>query len=183
MNYTVYKQLFEQILNGPDPQPPYNKAAYQTYTKLNYSRMNRWDKTLHLDERLVEKLSHLTQPQHWIIITEPWCGDAAHSLPFLIRMTEQTPLITYELQQRDSEPFLINSYLTNGGKSIPKLIVRDALGNDLFTWGPRPAPAQLLRNSLITAQADAETINLQLQNWYNADKGQSLCQELAAFYS
>ncbi|WP_461101899.1 thioredoxin family protein [Spirosoma koreense] len=183
MNYTEYKQLFETILNSPTPQPPYTKADYMYYTKLNYSRMKRWEKTMQLDEALVQKLAELTEPQHWIIIVEPWCGDAAHSLPFLVRLAEQSPLITYELQLRDSEPFLINSYLTNGGKSIPKLIVRDLNGNDLFTWGPRPKPAQLLRESLLAAQTDAATVILQLQNWYNADKGQTLFSELTEFYT
>lgn len=183
MNYTDYKQLFEQILNATAPQPPYNKEVYQHYTKLNYSRMKRWDKTLHLDEALVGKLKQLAQPQHWIIIVEPWCGDAAHCLPFLVQLAGQNPLITYELQLRDSEPFLINDYLTNGGKSIPKLIARDENGNDLFTWGPRPKPAQVLRDGLIAEQADNDTVILALQNWYNEDKGESLCRELAAFYA
>lgn len=118
------------------------------------------------------------QRQHWIIIKEAWCGDAAHSLPFLIRLTEVNPLITYELQLRDTAPFLINSYLTKGTKSIPKLIVRDEQGADLFTWGARPRGAQQLMENLKSSNTDAATTKLQLQNWYNQDKGASLQQEL-----
>ena len=88
------------------------------------------------------------------------------------------PLVTYELQLRDAEPFLINSYLTNGGKSIPKLIARNEDGTDLFTWGPRPAAAQALMDRLKKEGADFETIKTGLQNWYNADKGRSLQGEL-----
>jgi hypothetical protein len=112
------------------------------------------------------------------MITEPWCGDAAHSIPFLAAIAEQSPKITYEIQLRDSDPFLINNYLTHGGKSIPKLIVRDLLGTDLFTWGPRPAASQELFNLLKSNGAQYDEITVKLQAWYNADKGQSIQKEL-----
>lgn len=180
MQYPEYAALFDAILNRPAPQPPYTDAAYLDYTRLNHSRMNRWWKTLQLDERLVAALRQLEAPQTWIIIAEPWCGDAAPSVPFLVRLAEQNPRIRYDIQLRDAEPFLINSYRTNGGKSIPKLIVRDAAGQDLFTWGPRPAGAQQLVDELNAAKADFETLKTQLQGWYNADKGRSLQDELLA---
>lgn len=87
-------------------------------------------------------------------------------------------MITYDLQLRDSEPFLIEDYLTNGGKAIPKLISRDENGNDLFVWGPRPAGAQELMNRLKEENAEFETIKIELQNWYNHDKGKQIQSEL-----
>lgn len=176
MNYAHYQQLFDDILNSSNPQPPYDKESYLQYTKLNQSRMKRWDKHGELSAEVIAALQNISAPQHWIIITEPWCGDAAHCVPFLIRMTEQNPLITYELQLRDSAPFLIESYLTNGSKSIPKLIARDANGNDLFIWGPRPAGAEAVRLQL--KDEDFETLKIGLQNWYNADKGKEICAEI-----
>ncbi|HET8886941.1 MAG TPA: thioredoxin family protein [Salinimicrobium sp.] len=182
MNYAAYKNLFEAILNSENPPSPYDQAEYIVYTKMNFSRMKRWEKTMKLDEELVNKLKNLDQKQHWIIIVEPWCGDAAHILPFLVNLAETSENITYDLQLRDSEPFLINSYLTNGGKSIPKLIARDENGNDIFTWGPRPEKAQVLMQMLKEADAEFEKIKLELQTWYNKDKGKSLFLELLEFY-
>ena len=178
MNYSEYTALFEEIIKSEQPQPPYDNPDYLEYTRLNYSRMTRWNKTLQLDEELVDALKGLDRQQHWIIIVEPWCGDVAHTLPFLVRLAEQSPKVTYELQLRDSEPFLINSYLTNGTKSIPKLIVRDAEGADLFIWGARPEAAQQMMNELKAANTDWETVKVELQNWYNRDKGVSLQREL-----
>ena len=43
---------------------------------------------------------------------------------------------------RDNDNSEIESYLTNGSKSIPKLIIRDNDGKDLFVWGPRPFACQ-----------------------------------------
>jgi hypothetical protein len=178
MNVREYVQMFDSILGAENPFPPYNKPDYINYVKLNQSRMARWSKTLQLNPDLIDTLNDLEESQHWIMITEPWCGDAAHSIPFLAAIAEQSPKITYEIQLRDSDPFLINNYLTHGGKSIPKLIVRDLLGTDLFTWGPRPAASQELFNLLKSNGAQYDEITVKLQAWYNADKGQSIQKEL-----
>jgi hypothetical protein len=139
--------------------------------------MKRWDKSMALDASLVIYIRAIDQPQTWIVITEPWCGDAAPMLPFIARLAEENPLITLDIQFRDHPPFLIEHYLTNGGKSIPKLIVRDAEGKDLFTWGPRPVSAQQLVQDLNAAGTDKSEVVLALQNWYNDNKGNEMQQE------
>lgn len=183
MNYQQYQQLFDEILSNPTPPYPYNDEMYFSFTKLNQSRMRRWDKQFRLEQQLVDKLKNISTTRQWVIITEPWCGDAAHIVPFLIQMAAQNNLITYDIQLRDSEPFLIDSYLTDGTKSIPKLIVRDQSGTDIFTWGPRPKPAADLAASLKASGAEFETIKLALQNWYNNDRGASLSKEIADLIS
>jgi hypothetical protein len=100
----------------------------------------------------------------------------------LIQLAELNQLILYDLQLRDQEPFLINSYLTNGTKSIPKLIVRDEAGKDLFTYGPRPKVAQQLVNDLKASNVNYDTLNTELQNWYNKDKGVELQKELLQLF-
>lgn len=183
MNYAEYNNLFEKILDGTPQAAPYDKPDYLHYTKLNKARMGRWDRAGELDERLVEAVKNYQQKQHWVIITEPWCGDAAHIIPFLMKLVELNPLFSYEIQLRDAEPFLINSYLTNGSKSIPRLVARDEQGADIYVWGPRPKPAQVLREELVKAEATYEVINQGLQQWYNQDKGVSLNEELLALYT
>ena len=91
MNYLAYKTLFEEILSAETPAAPYDKPDYLNYTKLNQSRMKRWDKHLVLSDAILSKLQEITSPQHWIIITEPWCGDAAHSVPFIELMAQLNP--------------------------------------------------------------------------------------------
>src|SRR5579875_3819162 len=113
MEYKEYVQLFEDIIRNKYVQPPYDNPKYLNYAQLNFSRMSRWQKTLQLDKALVNELGKISTRQQWIIIVEPWCGDAAPTLPFLIRLAAQNPLIAYDLQLRDQAPFLINAYLTN----------------------------------------------------------------------
>lgn len=180
MTFSEYLDYFERIITTPQEAqlPPYDNAMYYDYTRLNWSRTNRWLKTAKLSDELVAAVLAIGSPQHWLIITEPWCGDAAHNVPLLHLAAAHNPLITVFYELRDSEPFSINSYLTNGGKSIPKLVIRDAEGKDLATWGPRPARCQQLYNILTAEKADFERVKTELQNWYNADKGAALMKEL-----
>lgn len=81
---------------------------------------------------------------------------------------------------RDDNPEAMNRYLTNGGRSIPKLITIDTDGNELFTWGPRPQPAQQIiiawkQNPEAITHEDAEK---ELHLWYAKDKGKTLQHEI-----
>lgn len=178
MNFQSYLSYFESILDNPAPSAPYDNPDYFNYTKLNWSRMNRWLKHGVLSEEIRQVVSEIKTPQTWIIITEPWCGDAAHIVPFLHMAAQKNPLISVDYELRDSEPFRINHYLTKGGKSIPKLIVRNAAGEDLATWGPRPAACQAVYDRLKDENADFETIKIELQKWYNKDEGTEIMKEL-----
>lgn len=178
MNFSTYTQYFQDILNAETPGEPYNNPDYFNYTKLNWSRMNRWLKRGELLPEAKEVVNEITNKQNWIVITEPWCGDAAHIVPFMHMISELNPLISIDYELRDSEPFRINDYLTNGGKSIPKLIIRDEEGNDLATWGPRPSETQLLYNELMGKKAGFEEVKTELQKWYNENHGVAIQQEL-----
>ncbi|MBX2887116.1 MAG: thioredoxin family protein [Ferruginibacter sp.] len=182
MNYNKYTETAEKILNESNPPEPYNDPAFMEYVKLNRSRMKRWETHGILSEGLIEGLKKIKSRQHWIIISEPWCGDAAHIVPFIVKAANQNNLISYDIQLRDAEPFLINNYLTNGSKSIPMLIVRDENNKDMFVWGPRPKAAQLVMEKMKAENADFETIKIALQNWYNKDKGVEICKELSAHF-
>ncbi|MBS1758608.1 MAG: thioredoxin family protein [Bacteroidetes bacterium] len=180
MNFSAYQNYFEEVLKADHSTEPYNDPDYMEYTKLNWSRQSRWLKTGEISAALKEVVSKINKPQTWIIITEPWCGDAAHIVPFFHLIANLNPLITAEFELRDAEPHRINDYLTNGGKSIPILVVKDERGKDLFRWGPRPAEAQNLYTTLKNSNAEFEEIKIALQKWYNEDKGVSLQQEIAA---
>lgn len=182
MTFQEYRDYFEKIVNTPTEEhnAPYDDATYIDYTKLNWSRMNRWMKTGKLSDELVNAVKQIDAPQHWIVITEPWCGDAAHNVPFIEMAGRENPNITVSYELRDSEPFRIEQYLTNNTRSIPKLIMRDGTGKDLATWGPRPEGCQQLQSKLAAEKADLERLKIEIQQWYNADKGISIQQELTA---
>lgn len=184
MNFKEYMSYFEAVLADPEKYPAYTDPEYYNYTKLNWSRTNRWLKRFEPSDELKEKVADLSEPQKWILITEPWCGDAAHSVPQIVKIAEQNPNIELELQLRDEEPFLIDQYLTNGGKSIPKLIVRNTHGEDVFVWGPRPdALQQIFYQMQGEGKTTFEEIKEVIQKWYNEDKGEELQKEFLKLLS
>lgn len=184
MTFKEYLDYFQSINNTPDEEQkePYNDPFYIEYTKLNWSRTNRWIKQGKLNQTLADHVKSIQEPQTWLIITEPWCGDAAHNVPFIQMLSELNSNIQVEYELRDSEPFSIENYLTNGTKSIPKLVVRDQEGKDLFTWGPRPAGCQKIYMDLKEKGLEFEEINIEVQKWYNANKGEELQEELLRLF-
>ena len=180
MNFEHYNQLHQNIVNSTPTAPPYNNPDYFNYTKLNASRTGRWVKTGVITEENQAVIKSINTPQTWILISEPWCGDASHIVPFVHLLASLNPKITLDIELRDAEPHRINEYLTNGGKSIPMLIIKDENNNDIAVWGPRPKDAQDLFLKLKREQADFETQKIQLQNWYNVNKGIDIQNEITA---
>ncbi len=179
MNWNEYLERFEEVLNGTVTSGPYDDPSFVNYVKLNRSRQNRWFKTMQFSEEAKDAITSVTETQHWILIGEPWCGDSANIAPFIAELAKLNPKINFEMHLRDEAPYLIDQYLTNGGKSIPKLIVRDGNNNDLFTWGPRPEAGRLHMEELKKQDFTAEERKAEMQKWYNEDKGESFLAEFA----
>lgn len=177
ITWKEYLNKFEEILNQENPEVPYNDPAFFDYLKLNNSRQNRWLKKGEINKELTEVIKRIDEKQTWYLIVEPWCGDAAHSAPFIYLMSEINTNITLKVVLRDTPPLMIENYLTNGGKSIPKLIIRNSAEKDLLVWGPRPLSSQNLFQKLKDENADFEKTKIELQKWYNKDKGVSIQNE------
>ena len=180
MDFQEYLDHFQSILDETNPKAPYDNPEFLHYTNLNWSRMNRWIKTGKLSDKTVESINSISSTQKWIIITEPWCGDAAHVVPFLQKIASENSLIQVDYELRDSPPFRIEDYLTNGGKSIPKLIIKNEKGKDLTTWGPRPEACQELYLQLKDQEAGLATLMNEIQSWYNKNAGRDIQEEISA---
>ena len=117
------------------------------YTKLNNKRMKRWDKTIKVSEEAKAKIASFNKSTTWLIITESWCGDAAHVIPVINRVAELNPNINIRIVLRDDNLELIDMFLTNGGRAIAKVIMLDNItGEVIDTYGPRPSEATNLVN-------------------------------------
>jgi hypothetical protein len=178
MTFQDYQDLFDAILNGKITTSPYDDEHFIEYVKLNQSRQNRWLKKGKINHELQSIVERINKPQHWILITEPWCGDASHSVPFICMLAQLNTNIHLEIQLRDADNSEIGNYLTNESKSIPKLVVRDSNGKDLFNWGPRPKKCQDVYDEMKSKEVAFVELKKALQDWYNNDNGESLQNEL-----
>lgn len=178
MELNEYLARFDAVRDGEITGGLYADPHYVEYTKLNDARQRRWTKKMELEPATKEVMRAIDQAQHWIVITEEWCGDSAHSLPFIAAMVKENPLVTLEIQLRDAPPFQIEQYLTNGGKSIPILIARDMEGKDLFVWGPRPEGGKKIMLEGKAQGQKSDITKAQLHKWYNDDKGIAIQQEI-----
>jgi len=182
ISYEAYTTLIDELVTNGQTTGPDQSEAFIHYTALNQQRMHRWEKTIQLLPSVETAIKTITLPQTWLVLTEAWCGDAAHSLPVLHALAALNPLITLRFIFRDENPELMDRYLTNGvSRSIPKLIALDtATREELFTWGPRPAPLQAIFMKMREEGTAYAAIKEELQRWYNKDKSVTIQQEMAA---
>ena len=151
------------------------------YTKLNWSRMRRLDKQSKINTSLAKKVEAIEGKQVWLVLVEGWCGDVAQNLPVIQKMVELNPNIELRMIFRDENLDVMDAYLTNGGRSIPKLIAMDADSlEELWTWGPRPAPVQEMVEEYKKTGGPYSEFSEKVQKWYNGDKTQTLQNEFEA---
>jgi hypothetical protein len=181
MDFSAYMQLSEQLVAEGRTSGPNQTEAYVYYTKLNLQRMKRLNKTVEVPAQLTELMKQKANNWRWITITEPWCGDAAQCVPVIEKLALATRGIQTHYILRDEHPAIMDAYLTNGGRSIPKLICLDEKGAEVFTWGPRPAVIQEVMNRLkADGVTEISTIVEAIQKAYNDDKQQGMYQEFVA---
>ncbi|WP_048919264.1 thioredoxin family protein [Rufibacter radiotolerans] len=142
LSYSEYLQLVQEAVAQEKTTGLEQSAFLAQLTKDNLAIMERTYQSP-LNQDLVEQVQSLPQPQLWLVLTEAWCGDAAIHVPVLAAIAEQSTHITLRTILRTEQPQVMDAYLTNGGKSIPKLIAlhADTL-QPLGSWGPRPKELQ-----------------------------------------
>lgn len=176
ISYSTYINQIEDLVANKQTSGEDQRIDLVEYTKLNLRRMKRLGKTIALDDQLKQLVTSCKTPMTWLVLTEAWCGDAAQNIPFINRLAELNEHIELRLLYRDENPELMDAFLTNGGRSIPKLIALSSKDHSLLgSWGPRPEDAQQRMNELNQSQhLKKEDIITEIQLWYARNKNQSL---------
>jgi hypothetical protein len=154
------------------------------YSELNETRMNRLEKTIEVTPETKTKIKNLNKKYIWLVLSEGWCGDAAQIVPVIDKLAKVSENIELRIALRDDNNALMQHFLTNGGKAIPKLIVLDAESLEVLAdWGPRPSGAkQLILNYKAAHGVVDETAKIELQKWYLHDKGISIQNEIVELH-
>ena len=181
-SYNEYRSLIFTYAQEGKTTGLISSPDYINYTKLNESRMHRLDKTIEVTQETKALLENLSKEYIWLVISETWCGDAAQVIPVINKMAEVASKIDLRIVLRDENEDLMNLFLTNGTKSIPKLIIIEKeTGEVIGDFGPRPTQAkQLIIDYKAAHGVVDETAKIELQKWYLADKGVSIQNEICA---
>ncbi|MGD1007049.1 MAG: thioredoxin family protein [Ignavibacteriaceae bacterium] len=174
MNYREYIQsVINDVASGPGTLSNEEKELLE-YKKLNLQRSSRIERTYVISEELKSLIENIKDKQLWMVITEGWCGDSAQILPYIVKMAELNPNVDLRILLRDSNPDIIDLYLTNGTRSIPKFVVFDLEGNELFAWGPRPKALQTLINGWKSEGIVKPELYEKIHLWYGRNKGKEI---------
>jgi hypothetical protein len=173
--YSAYREYIDGLLSENKTTGENQTDALVEFTKMNVHRMKRWDKMAKISSELSNNLEH-SLPQTWIVLAEAWCGDAAQSLPWINKMAVAGN-IELLILLRDENLDLMDAYLTNGGRSIPKLISFSETNEELFNWGPRPQEVKLIVDKLKSEGLEHDDIIMNVHAWYAKDKGKSISEE------
>lgn len=180
ISYPEYRTLVQNLVAEGKSTGELQTEALSNYSMLNDKRMKRLDKTTKLTEEAIEKIKSYNGDVTWLVLTESWCGDAAQTMPVINKVAELNDNITLKVVMRDENEALMNEFLTNGGKSIPKLIsIDNASGNVIGDWGPRPSEATKLVSDYKAKHGKlTPEFKQDLQIWYNKNKGQNTVDDL-----
>jgi len=139
-SYPEYRMLVSDLLHEGKASGNEQSEHLLHVSTLNETRMNRLDKTMKISDENSLKLQLLHKEYIWLVLAEGWCADAAQLVPVMNKMAELTHKIDLKIVFRDENEDLMNLFLTNKGKAIPKLIIIDKETTEVLNhWGPRPA--------------------------------------------
>ncbi|PRY03370.1 thioredoxin-like protein [Pontibacter ummariensis] len=181
LTYDAYLTLVEDLVSEQRTTGEEPTAQQVANTQDNLKRMKQMEKQF----LLLPGLRNMLQQHHlnweWLVLTEAWCGDGAQLVPAIAAIARAVPSIKLTILLRDQNPELMETCLTKGTRSIPKLICMDAsTGERLFTWGPRPTIIQnlFLKHRAAHPRMSIEELVQQLHKWYAQDRGLSLQLDL-----
>lgn len=178
MSYDAYLKMIDDLLEQGKTTGEIQSPEMFNFGKLNRQRMHRLEKTVELNDALKEKARSVRRKMIWLILTEGWCGDAAQNIPIIEKIARESLNIKTRYVLRDESLELMDNYLTNGGRAIPKLICVDAeTFEEIGAWGSRPQDADNYFREMKSKDLEKPEMMEKMQRWYLADKEQSIQKE------
>jgi hypothetical protein len=177
--FESYKELVLDLVSNGKTSGPYQRTDLIHFTELNAKRMKRIEKMTVISEDLKKEISSIQEPMTWVLLSEAWCGDAAQIVPVLWKIASESDQIDLKIILRDEHVDTMNHYLTNGARSIPKLICLDQENREIFVWGPRPAAIQqVVNDTKAEGITDHAILVERIQYAYNQDQTRSIQLEI-----
>ena len=164
----------ERFHNNPD-----KNDEHQEYYELGLHRMERTLKTYKVDPEQLSKIKDKNFKGKILMISEPWCGDASATVPVVSQFFAAAGN-EVRIFLRDSDPTLIDQYLTNGTQSIPRILILEEDFSVKNVWGPRPKHGnELLKKFKENPETyPREDFYNDLQVYYAKNRGKDAIEEI-----
>ncbi len=177
ISYAEYYQKIQNFVSKMTTSGHDVTAERIEITKLNLHRMKR------INEAQLESLKYeLPITIGVAILTEAWCGDSAQNIPWLEHFFNSCyPKMQSYYFFRDDNPELMNQFLTNGSRSIPKCIFYNlSNGQVLDTWGARPEKIKIWLTNFRTQNPEISKHEweIALHKYYTQNKGAAIMNDL-----
>ena len=134
MDYIEYVTVLNELVSKGKTTGSEQSEQRIAHTKLNASRIRRIDKTVSIAEDQLKVFQNISEKQVWLVLLESWCSDGAQAIPVFNKVAKSTPKIELKIIMRDENPKLMDRFLTNGTRSIHKLLVSNEEGDLLHIW-------------------------------------------------
>ncbi len=177
MSYREYRELIHSLQAENKVTGSVQSEELLAYSKLNDTRMDRWDKYTKLSDETIGAIKADKRKLDILVITEGWCGDSAQITPVIEQIINQNPNWKTHYILRDDNLDIMDMFLTNGkSRSVPMFILIEN-GEVVGKFGPRPNAAQMAMDDVKASGADAHEVKEKLHLWYARDKHQAIEKE------
>ncbi len=185
MTYVRFKSLVFELLKKGKSTGNEQSDVLLNYSKLSEKRMKRLDKTLDISENSKQIISTINKELIFLVLMESWCGDGAQTLPVINKIATLSNKIAFKIVLRDANEALMNQFLTNGSKAIPKLLILEKQTLEVLKiWGPRPNKATRMVKEYKKKNGSLDAnFKKNLQIWYNQDKGNATQKDIVTLLS
>jgi thiol-disulfide isomerase/thioredoxin len=180
LSYNDYRNYIQKLVENQSTSGKEKSQDHINYTMLNDRRMKRLEKTINVPKTIKERLSFFNGKVTWLVLVESWCGDAAQVLPVIQKIAELNEGIQLRILLRDKNEAIMDQFLTNGARAIPKLIMIDNFTQEVIgAFGPRPsAITKIVEDYKRSHGKITPEFKEDIQLWYNKDKGQTIMEDL-----
>jgi len=144
LSYDAYREHWREQKDRPVEGADPDERKMHHYLNYNWERQAHVHDEYTPSDELQAAVEAIDEPQLWMVLTEPWCGDSAFLLPVVAEAAALNDDVTLRILLRDDNLDIMDQYLTGGSRSIPKLVAFDEAGSERFVWGPRPESARRL---------------------------------------
>lgn len=180
LSYDEFVQLADELFEQGITTDGVTTDSMLDYTKISVQRLKRIKKSGKLFPEFEEDIRNNKRSMVWLVLNEGWCGDGSQILPFMFKMGELAGNIDVKVILREKHPEIMDAHLTNGKRTIPKLIALDAdTLEEIGGWGSRPKVAEELFEELKADESlTGKERQAKLHMWYTKNKGYEIQKEL-----